>query len=132
MSAKLLHMCIGTSNLERSEGFYRELLGLEVRDRYSSDGWTVSFLGNDASAMELELVFWEGGGLKYQPPGQDVHLAVCVANLNAEHERVGTLAPKCEPIVDHLVNGKKFARYLFACDPDCNWIEFLERNERYS
>jgi len=60
MAAKLLHMCVGVSDLVRSENFYRELLGLEVRDRYSSDGWTVSFLGNDRSPMELELVFWEG------------------------------------------------------------------------
>ena len=131
MNAKLLHMCVGASDLARSEAFYRDLLGLEVRDRYSADGWTVSFLGNESSPMELELVYWDGGGLKYRPPGQDVHLAVCVEHLEEERERVAKLAPRCEPIVDHLVNGRKFARYFFASDPDGNWIEFLERNERY-
>lgn len=131
MGAKLLHMCVGASELARSESFYRELLGLEVRDRYSADGWTVSFLANAASTMELELVAWEGGGLRYRPPGQDVHLAVVVEDLEREHERAGRLAPRCEPIVDHLVNGRPFARYFFASDPDGNWIEFLERNQRY-
>jgi len=81
--------------------------------------------------MELEIVVWEHGKLNYKPPGQDVHLGVCVDDLDAQHVRVSRLAPRCEPIVDHLVDGKPFARYYFATDLDGNWIEFLERNERY-
>jgi lactoylglutathione lyase len=131
LTAKFLHMCVGVSDLARAEAFYRELLGVEVRDRYSSTGWTVSFLRNDEAAMELELVVWEDGKMHYSPPGQDVHLGVCVEHLEDEHRRVSALAPRCEPIVDHLVNGRPFARYFFASDPDGNWIEFLERNSRY-
>ena len=129
--AKLLHMCVGASDLKKAEAFYRELLDVEVRDRYSSDGWTVSFLTNEQSAMELELVTWQGGGLNHKPPGQDVHLGVCVADLDLEYARVSKLSPKCDPIVDHIVEGKPFARYFFATDLDGNWIEFLERNKRY-
>lgn len=131
MTAKLLHMCVGVSDLSNAEAFYRELLGVEVKDRYSSDGWTVSFLSNDQSTMELELVVWENAELNYKPPGQDVHLGVCVDDLEEEHVRVSKLSPRCEPIVDNLVDGKPFARYFFATDLDGNWIEFLERNGRY-
>ena len=131
MGAKLLHMCVGARDLKKAEAFYAELLGVRVKDRYSSNGWTVSFLSNEQSSMELELVAWEKNALNYQPPGQDVHLAVCVDDLDSEYERVRTLAPNCEPIVDHRVDGKPFARYFFASDLDGNWIEFLERNERY-
>jgi len=124
-------MCVGVTDLDRSEEFYRALLGVDVRDRYSANGWTVSFLRNDTAAMELELVVWEDGHMHYSQPGQDVHLGVCVEDLDTEHRRVSALAPRCEPIVDHLVNGRPFARYFFASDPDGNWIEFLERNKRY-
>ena len=132
MVAKLLHMCVGVSDLARSEQFYREALGVAVRDRYSSaDGWTVSFLANESSTMELELVIWDQQPLRYAQPGQDIHIGVCVDDLEAERDRMSAISAQVEPIVDHLVAGQPFARYFFASDPDGNWIEFLERNERY-
>jgi lactoylglutathione lyase len=132
MVAKMLHACVGVSDLTRAETFYREALGVEVRDRYTSEaGWTVSFLKNTLTEMELELVAWAGQPDRRLVQSQDIHIGVSVDDLEAEHRRLSALAPTVEPIVDHLVEGKPFARYFFAADPDGNWIEFLERNARY-
>lgn len=132
MATKMLHTCIGVGDLAQSEAFYRRALGVTVRDRYSSDaGWTVSFLKNDETEMELELVVWAGRPDRKIVQSQDIHLGVCVADLEVEHARIKTISTNVEPIVDHLVDGRPFARYFFATDPDGNWIEFLERNARY-
>jgi lactoylglutathione lyase len=132
MVVKMLHACVGVSDLERAEAFYRRALGVEVRDRYSSEaGWTVSFLKNAETDMELELVVWDRPSRPRSVQSQDIHIGVCVDDLEAEHKRLSAFAPKVETIVDHLVDGRPFARYFFVADPDGNWIEFLERNERY-
>lgn len=132
MPAKMLHMCVGASDLDRSERFYHDALGLEVKDRYpSEEGWTVSFLANAEATMELELVTWVKPGLRYGPPGQDVHVGVCVEDIEAEHARLSRIASRIEPITTHWHEGKPFSRYFFAADPDGNWIEFIGRTERY-
>jgi lactoylglutathione lyase len=132
MVAKLLHACVGVSHLGQAEAFYCQALGVTVRDRFSSEaGWTVSFLGNDLCEMEFELVAWEGQPDRKIVQSQDIHLGVCVDDLDAEHARMTTISGAVEPIVDHLIDGRPFARYFFAADPDGNWIEFLQRNERY-
>ena len=73
--AKMLHMCVGVTDMARSERFYKDVLDLDVRDRYANEaGWTISYLSNGESAMELELVVWKTPGLTYAPPGQDTTL----------------------------------------------------------
>lgn len=123
-------MCVGVSDMARSERFYKQVLDLDVRDHYVNEaGWTISYLSNDESAMELELVTWRTPGLTYSPPGQDIHVAVQVSDLDAEHARVSKLA-RTEPIIPIVFDGREVARYFFAADPDGNWIEFMSGDGR--
>jgi len=59
------------------------------------------------------------------------HLAVNVADLDAEHARLTTagLAPK--PIKQFDKDGRKIARFFFLEDPDGYKIEVLERSGRF-
>lgn len=131
--ARILHMCVGVRDLAHAEKFYREALGLEVLDRYASpEGWHISYLKNDQSEAELELVAWESARQRPWVQDQDIHLAVSVESLEAEHARIATLSPKVDPIVDAIVGqGRRLSRYFFATDLDGNWIEFVERNARF-
>lgn len=131
--ARVLHMCVGVRDLARAEHFYREALGLEVLDRYTSpEGWHISFLKNERSEAELELVAWESERERPWVQNQDIHLGVSVENLEDEHARISLLSPKIEPIVDAIVGeGRRLSRYFFATDLDGNWIEFVERNARF-
>lgn len=133
MKARILHMCVGVRDLARAEAFYRKALGLEVLDRYTSpEGWHISFLKNEKSEAELELVAWETQPDRAPERNQDIHFGVSVENLAAEHARISALSPKIEPIVDAIVgDGRRLSRYFFATDLDGNWIEFVERNARF-
>ena len=129
--AKMLHMCVGVTDMARSERFYKDVLDLDVRDRYANEaGWTISYLSNGESAMELELVVWKTPGLTYAPPGQDIHVAVAVDDLEAEHARVSKIA-RTEAITPVVFDGREVARYFFAADPDGNWIEFMSGDGRF-
>ncbi len=94
---------------------------------------SISYLKNDLSEAELELVAWENTPKRPWFQDQDIHLAVSVACLDAEHQRWSAFSPKVEPIVDAFVGeGRRLSRYFFATDPDGNWIEVVERNARFS
>lgn len=131
--ARILHMCVGVHDLARAEAFYRDALGLAVIDRYTSpEGWSISYLKNELSEAELELVAWESARERPRVQDQDIHLAVSVDDLEAVHAHISALSPKVEPITDAIVGqGRRLSRYFFATDLDGNWIEFVERNARF-
>ena len=133
MSARFLHMCVGVRDLARAESFYHAALGLEVIDRYTSpEGWSISFLKNERSEAELELVAWGDGREQPRVHDQDTHLGISVTDIEAEHRRWSALSPKVEPITDAIVGeGRRLSRYFFATDLDGNWIEVVERNARF-
>jgi lactoylglutathione lyase len=53
--AKIIHCMIRVLDETKSLDFYRTVLGLEIADRYQFDGFTLVYLRNLESNMEIEL-----------------------------------------------------------------------------
>ena len=88
MSAgKAIHSMIRVLEEARSVEFYRRAFGLEVADRYAMDGFTLLYLRNNESEFELELTVNHGRTEPYALGEGYGHLAVSVADLDAEHAR---------------------------------------------
>ena len=56
------------------------------------------------------------------------HFAICVDDLEHEHERLAKLASSITPIEEYVANGRRMSRYFFMRDPDGFPIEVIERN----
>ena len=112
------HVVVKVSNLERSEAFYRDVLGLPVCAHYDQDGLNMAFfsLGNhhDFAIMESgETGDAEHAGLH--------HVAFKIGNslddLRSAKEYLESNGVETDPI-DHVVT-----QSLYISDPDGNGIE---------
>ncbi len=59
------------------------------------------------------------------------HLAVSVADVDAEHQRFIELGLSPGKIIEADHKGQPFAKYFFICDPDGYKIEVLQRGNRF-
>lgn len=129
--AKLVHSMIRVLEEARSVGFYRAAFGLEIADRLEFDGFTLLYLSNGETGFELELTVNKGRDTPYDLGDGYGHLAVSVADLDAEHARLAEagLAPGDVRELAHSSGGR--ARFFFVADPDGYRIEVLERSWRF-
>lgn len=116
---------------ERSLAFYEKAFGLKVADRLDFPDFTLVYLSNDESEFELELTINKGTTEAYDLGTGYGHLAVSVADLDAEHARFEAegLAPR--KLVEFAPAGEVVARFFFVADPDGYQIEVLERGGRF-
>jgi lactoylglutathione lyase len=130
--AKAIHSMIRVLDEERSVAFYQRAFGLKVADRLDFPDFTLVYLSNDDSGFELELTINKGRTEPYDLGDGYGHLAVSVADLEAEHRRFETegLAPR--KLVEFTPAGTLVARFFFVADPDGYQIEVLERSGRFS
>ncbi len=130
--AKAIHSMIRVLDEERSVAFYQRAFGLTVADRLDFPDFTLVYLSNDDSGFELELTVNKGRTEPYDLGDGYGHLAVSVADLEAEHRRFETegLAPR--KLVEFAPAGTLVARFFFVADPDGYQIEVLERSGRFS
>lgn len=115
----------------RSVDFYRRAFGLEVVERLEFDSFTLIYLANSESEFELELTVNKGRDEAYAHGDSYGHLAVSVADLDAEHERLDRLGIQPKKIIEFNHNGALLARFFFIDDPDGYKIEVLQRSGRY-
>ncbi|WP_152047264.1 VOC family protein [Aureimonas psammosilenae] len=129
--AKLIHSMIRVREERRSLDFYRTAFGLEVAERLDFDGFTLIYLSNSESGFELELTVNKDREAPYDLGDGYGHLAVSVADLAAEHERLNKagLAPKDLKELAHSSGNK--ARFFFIEDPDGYKIEVVQRGWRF-
>ena len=129
--AKALHTMVRVLDEARSVSFYRTAFALEVADRFDFDTFTLIYLSNPETEFEVELTVNKGRTEPYVLGDGYGHLAVSVADLDAERERLvaAGLAPK--DIVDFAPGGKPLARFFFIEDPDGYKIEVLQRRGRF-
>ena len=116
----------------RSVAFYETAFGLTVADRLDFTGFTLVYLSNPESAFELELTINKDRTDPYDLGDGYGHLAVSVADLDAEHARftAAGLAPR--KLVEFAPDGKLVGRFFFVADPDGYQIEVLERSGRFT
>jgi lactoylglutathione lyase len=129
---KLIHSMIRVRNEDASLAFYDRAFGLKTFERLGFDDFTLVYLRTPENDFELELTINHGRDAPYDLGNGYGHLAVGVADLDAEHARLEAagLAPK--PIKQFDKDGTKIARFFFIEDPDGYKIEVLERSGRFA
>ncbi len=130
--ARAIHAMIRVLDEARSVAFYQRAFGLTVAERLDFESFTLVYLSNDENDFEVELTINKGRTEPYHLGDGYGHLAVSVADVDAEHarfEREG-LAPR--KLVSFAPDGgAPIARFFFVADPDGYQIEVLQRGGRY-
>jgi lactoylglutathione lyase len=131
MMAKAIHSMIRVLDEARSVAFYKSAFGLTVADRLEFDSFTLIYLSNPESGFELELTVNKGRTEPYNLGDGYGHLAVSVADVEAEHARFEAegLAPR--KLVDFRNGDVSVAKFFFVADPDGYQIEVLQRAGRF-
>ena len=129
--AKFLHSMIRVLDLDRSIAFYQQAFAFEVKARREFSDFTLVYLGNDESPFELELTLNHGRTEAYTHGSGYGHIAVTVADVDAEHARFKSLGFEPRDVVEFEEDGQLLAKFFFTKDPDGYEIEVLERLGRY-
>ena len=114
------HVHLKVSNLDRAMGFYRDVLGLEVTQRYGSQA---AFLSAGGYHHHVGLNTWESAGGRPPAPGTTglYHVAFLYptrAALGRALERLMTFGVELDGAADHGVS-----EALYLRDPDGNGVE---------
>jgi catechol 2,3-dioxygenase-like lactoylglutathione lyase family enzyme len=131
------HTGITVSDLDRAVAFYRDVLGLDLLDRFTVsgeafatavgvDGATGSFAHLDAGGIRVELVEYDPDG-ESLPAGRinrpgTAHLGFAVDDLDAF---AAALPDDVATLSDPRTTASG-TRILFARDPEGNLVEVLE------
>ena len=129
--AKTIHSMIRVLDEARSVDFYSKAFGLEVAQRLDFETFTLIYLSNADSPFEVELTVNKGRAEPYTLGDGYGHLAVSVADLDSEHDRIGALGLNPKKIVEFNRDGALIARFFFIEDPDGYKIEVLQRGGRF-
>ncbi|RUW60941.1 VOC family protein [Mesorhizobium sp. M7A.F.Ca.US.008.03.1.1] len=129
--AKAIHSMIRVLDEARSVDFYRNAFGLDVADRLDFETFTLLYLSNAEAGFELELTVNKDRQQPYGLGDGYGHLAVSVADLDSEHDRLGALGLNPKKIIEFNRDGSLIARFFFIEDPDGYKIEVLQRGGRF-
>lgn len=129
--AKAIHSMIRILDEARSVSFYDRAFGLKVADRLEFDSFTLIYLSNPEAGFELELTVNKGRTEPYDLGDGYGHLAVSVADVEAEHARLTAAGLAPRKLVDFQNKGVTVARFFFVADPDGYQIEVLQRGGRF-
>lgn len=129
--AKAIHSMIRVLNENRSVDFYAKAFQLSVADRFAFDGFTLVYLRNEENDFELELTINHDQDEPYTHGSGYGHLAVCVDDIGAEHERMSDLGLDPTRVKEFHREGELMAKFFFVQDPDGYKIEVLMRHGRY-
>lgn len=121
------HVHLKVADLERALGFYRDVLGFTVQQRY---GDQAVFLGAGGYHHHIALNTWESLGGTAPPPGHTglYHTAILFpdrASLGAALRRVLAAGIDLDGAADHGVSEAVYLR-----DPDGNGVELYRDRPR--
>ena len=129
--AKAIHTMIRVLDLDKSIEFYDRAFGLKVANRFDFDDFALVYLRNEENDFEIELTWNKGQSERYTHGSGYGHVAVCVDDCRAEHERFVELGLKPNDVKEFHRDNSLMARFFFVQDPDGYKIEVLERHGRY-
>lgn len=121
------HVAIRVSDLDRALGFYRDLLGLPVRDRERYEAGEVPYVAVVAGGRHLHLVPTDE---PFDPDGEHVCLLVRSAEVDSREELEALLDDLRERGVE-IEEGEPYRRYgaygrawaAYVRDPDGRRVE---------
>ncbi|EEX12837.1 MAG: VOC family protein [Salipiger thiooxidans] len=130
--AKAIHSMIRVLDEARSLAFYETAFGLTVADRLDFPEFTLVYLSNAETGFELELTVNKDRTEPYDLGDGYGHLAVSVADLEAEHARFTAEGLNPRKLVEFAPAGEVVAKFFFVADPDGYQIEVLAREGRFA
>jgi lactoylglutathione lyase len=128
----MIHTMIRVLDEARACAFYETAFDLKPVYRLPFDDFTLVYLRNEEAKFELELTINHGRTEPYDLGNGYGHLALNVADLEAEHRRLAGLGLRPKDIKQFDKHGEKIARFFFIEDPDGYKIEVLERSGHFS
>ncbi|MEJ2059916.1 MAG: VOC family protein [Gammaproteobacteria bacterium] len=129
--AKIIHTMIRVLDLDKSIGFYRDALGLELSNRLDFDDFSLVYLRNPENDVELELTWNRDQTEPYTHGTGYGHIAVTVDDLETEHARFKTAGYEPRDIMSLSSEDKEAAKFFFMKDPDGYEIEFIQKHGHY-
>ncbi len=129
---KLHHAMLRVIDEARSTAFYDSAFNLKPVYRLPFDDFTLVYLRNEEQDFELELTINHDQKTPYDLGNGYGHIALSVADLDAEHHRLTSLGLNPRPIKQFDRDGEKLARFFFLEDPDHYKIEILERSGHFA
>ena len=129
--AKIIHTMIRVLELDRSIAFYQQAFALTPSHHLDFEDFALVYLRNNENDMEIELTLNKSEATPYTHGSGYGHVAVCVDDLDAEHQRFSELGFEPTDIVAFAPDDNLLARFFFVTDPDGYEIEVLERHGHY-
>ena len=126
MGITFSHLGLVVSDMGRSLEFYRDVLGLTVRENYpdTGRGLEIAFVGNEASTLEL-LCYADPAKREREGKGRLDHFAWYVSDIAAtmdELKKNGATFRPGDPVV--VLDGRKIA---YTSGPDGERIELVQK-----
>ncbi|HMC50070.1 MAG TPA: VOC family protein, partial [Solirubrobacterales bacterium] len=121
------HVHLKVSNIDQALGFYRDVLGFEVTQRYGDEA---AFLSAGGYHHHLGLNTWESRGGSPPPPGTTglYHVAIRYPDRATLGDALRRVAEARIPISGATDHGVSEAIYLR--DPDGNGVELYRDRPR--
>lgn len=129
--AKAIHSMIRVFDLDKSINFYGQAFGLKPCHRLDFPSFSLVYLRNDENDFEIELTLNKDQAEPYTHGDGYGHVAVCVDDLDGEHQRFSKLGFEPKDIVEFKPDDELLARFFFVQDPDGYKIEVLQRHGHY-
>ena len=141
------HVSVTVSDLDRSIAFYRDVIGLELRDRGSAeepelsdvlavDGVKIEFAELALGTVVLELVRYVSGGearvdVQVRRPGA-THIGIAVDDIVPAVQRLRDANALVSRDIVTLTEDSDWngAKIVYARDPDGVTIELVERAQK--
>ena len=129
--AKIIHTMIRVLDLDKSIKFYEQAFALTPSHQLDFEDFALVYLRNKENDMEIELTFNKGETEPYSHGNGYGHVAMCVDNIDSEHQRFNKLGLNPTDIVTFAPDDNLLARFFFVNDPDGYEIEVLQRHGHY-
>lgn len=130
--ARMIHSMIRVMDEKHSCAFYEKAFGMTPFYRLGFDDFTLVYLRTPENDFELELTINHGRTEPYDLGTGYGHIALSVADLDAEHTRMKATGLSPKDVKQFDKDGAKIARFFFIEDPDGYKIEVLERSGHFA
>ena len=117
MEFKMIHENYNVADLDASLAFYEKALGLKELRRKEGEGFTIVYIGNNASSFELELTALDEHPQKYNLGECEFHLAFQTTDFQKAHDLHQEMGCIC-------YENPQMGIY-FITDPDGYWLEIV-------